>query len=245
MKLWYARGTRATRPRWMLEELGVLLSEWKRYPEAAVVLETLYYELPTHPRAPAAGRQLSIVRGKIPDVDAERLYKLGLRRAELLMADGRNSDAYETLSNLITRNTKTASVADEELVRLKMAICQYQRRRFSVAAPALKKISRGDLLPDPRRLEILPVVTYSVERKVAAGKPDYWDYATLLELAVLRSDQSRAQAALADALTNVREAFEPETTARNLRLIRETRSRRGENVDWIAAIETELSQPRG
>jgi tetratricopeptide (TPR) repeat protein len=55
-----------------LEELGVLLSESKQYDEAAVALETLYYELPWHPRAPAAGRELSIVRGKVPPVDAQR-----------------------------------------------------------------------------------------------------------------------------------------------------------------------------
>jgi hypothetical protein len=38
----------------------------------------------------------------------------------------------------------------------------------------------------------------------------------------------------------VREAFEPETTARNMRLIREVRSARGEDVGWLAEIEEEL-----
>ena len=32
---------------------------------------------------------------------------------------------------------------------------------------------------------LLPVVTYAVQRRIAAGKPDYWDYATLIELAGL------------------------------------------------------------
>ena len=94
--------------------------------------------------------------------------------------------------------------------------------------------------PDPRRLELLPVVTYAVERKVATGKPDYWDHATLLELAVLRGDRAKAQAALADALANVREVFEPETTARNLGLVRAVRERRGEETHWIGELETEL-----
>src|SRR5450432_2295187 len=46
--------------------------------------------------------------------------------------------------------------------------------------------------PDERRLAILPVVRYSVERKIAKGKPDYWDYATLLELAVMAGDRDGA-----------------------------------------------------
>ena len=46
--------------------------------------------------------------------------------------------------------------------------------------------------PDPRRTTLIPVVRYAVERRVAAGKPDYWDHATLLELAVIAKDQDRA-----------------------------------------------------
>jgi hypothetical protein len=74
--------------------------------------------------------------------------------------------------------------------------------------------------PDPRRLEILPVVNYAVQRRVACGTPDYWDFATLLELAVLGKEEAAAADALARALAAVREKWEPETTLRNLRLIR-------------------------
>src|SRR5688500_16846413 len=95
--------------------------------------------------------------------------------------------------------------------------------------------------PDPRSLEILPVVAYAVERKIAAGKPDYWDYATRLELAVLGKDEEKAAQALGDALANVRETWEPETTVRNLRLIREAREKRGVEVPWAQAAEGELA----
>jgi tetratricopeptide (TPR) repeat protein len=94
--------------------------------------------------------------------------------------------------------------------------------------------------PDPRRAEILPVVTYAVKRRIAAGKPDYWDHATLLELAVLGKDEAAAVNALAASLASVREIWEPETTARNLALIRKARTRRGESVAWLDQIETEL-----
>jgi hypothetical protein len=74
------------------------------------------------------------------------------------------------------------------------------------------------------------VVSYAVERRIAAGQPDYWDYASRMELTVLRRDATGAEAALADALAHVREAWEPESTARNLRLIAEGRRGRGEDA---------------
>ena len=94
--------------------------------------------------------------------------------------------------------------------------------------------------PDPRREALFPVVRYAVERRIAAGRPDFWDHAARLELAVLATDEETAARALADALASVREAWEPETTARNLRLIREARERRGERVAWAGAIEEAL-----
>jgi hypothetical protein len=73
--------------------------------------------------------------------------------------------------------------------------------------------------PDSRREELIPVVSYAVRRLIEPGQPDYWDYATRLELAVLARDQQAASDALSDALANKREHWEPESTARNLRLI--------------------------
>ena len=96
--------------------------------------------------------------------------------------------------------------------------------------------------PDPRREALVPAVRYAVERKIAAGKPDYWDYASRVELAVLGRDADAAAAAVADALAVVREAWEPETTARNLRLIREARERRGDAPPWAKEIEDELTR---
>ena len=83
---------------------------------------------------------------------------------------------------------------------------------------------------------------YAVQRKIARGKPDYWDYATLLELAVLQGNRDMAAQALGDALANVRERWEPETTARNIRLIRETRQARGGPTPFEADLEDALGQ---
>lgn len=110
------------------------------------------------------------------------------------------------------------------------------------AYPGINAVTLMELKdpPDPRCAELIPVVTYAVRRRIATGRPDYWDHATLVELAVLAQDKAAATEALAAALANVREVWEPETTARNLRLIREARERRGEQVDWAGQVEEEL-----
>ena len=84
------------------------------------------------------------------------------------------------------------------------------------------------------------MVDYAVDRRLAAGEPDYWDHATRLEVAVLRRDEDKALGALGDALAAVRETWEPETTANNLRLINKARARRQEEVPWAVRIEQEL-----
>jgi hypothetical protein len=94
---------------------------------------------------------------------------------------------------------------------------------------------------DPRQSELLPVVLYAVRRRLASKTPDYWDHATVLELAVLRRDEAAAAEAASDALAAVREYWEPESTARNLSLIRSARERRGESAQWIEGIEAALA----
>lgn len=91
-----------------------------------------------------------------------------------------------------------------------------------------------------RRDELLPVVHFAVLQKMKAGTPDYWDHATLLELAVLGDDEDAARRHLADALAAVPEPWEPETTAGNLELIRTARLGRGEETDWLGDALREL-----
>jgi hypothetical protein len=79
-----------------------------------------------------------------------------------------------------------------------------------------------------------------MQRRIATGKPDYWDYAALLELAVLAKDEQRAAEAAAETLAAVREGWEAESTARNLHLISEARERRRESVPWANPIEEAL-----
>jgi tetratricopeptide (TPR) repeat protein len=110
------------------------------------------------------------------------------------------------------------------------------------AYPGINAVTLMELRnpPDPRREQLLPVVKYAVGRRIATGKPDYWDHATLLELAVLAKDEQGADDAAAGALAVLREGWEAETTERNLRLIREAREQRQEFFSWAKVIEDAL-----
>ena len=89
--------------------------------------------------------------------------------------------------------------------------------------------------------KILPVVRYAATRK-AAKNADYWDYATLLELAVLGRDAEDADNQISETLALARASWELESTARNLLLVREARTARGEDAAWIRKLEETLER---
>jgi len=117
------------------------------------------------------------------------------------------------------------------------------------AYPGVNAVALMEMVdpPDARQAIIFPVVRYAVQRRLATSGGDYWDHATLLELAVLARDKDAAAVHLADAAVQAkapgrREAFAPKTTARNLNLIREKRTKRGEDQNWVGEIERELEE---
>ena len=113
---------------------------------------------------------------------------------------------------------------------------------FRDAYPGINAVTLMEIREpgDPEVTRLATVVGYAAERRVVTGKPDYWDYATLLEAAVIARDERRAGANYPRTLAAIRERWEPETTARNLRLIREARERRGSAPDWATQIEKGL-----
>jgi len=169
---------------------------------------------------------------------------------DLIETRGPSSETYGILGRVYKdRWEKAAKGGEQVLARalLDKAITTYLKgfeADWRDAYPGVNAVTLMELKdpPDPRRPRIIPVVRYAVERRIATGKPDYWDYATWLELAVLARDEPEALSALGNALAFVREVWEPETTARNLRLVREARQRRGEQPAWASEIEGELDR---
>jgi hypothetical protein len=135
--------------------------------------------------------------------------------------------------------------ADEAQGYLRKAIDTYVagfEKDWRDAYPGINAISLMEQLNpvDPRQAELLPVIRFAVGQRLKSKVVDYWDRATVLELAVLARDEADANKCLPDALAATRESWEPQTTARNLRLIREARIRRNEATDWIKTIEDKL-----
>jgi hypothetical protein len=91
-----------------------------------------------------------------------------------------------------------------------------------------------------QKQRLLPVVRFAVEQRLRAPTPDYWDHATLLEIAVLEYDPDQALDALDSALTVATETWQQRTTAGNLRIIRQARKDRGDDVGWLTLIINEL-----
>lgn len=113
------------------------------------------------------------------------------------------------------------------------------------AYPGINAVTLLDIRGDDASLQMqhsmLPVVRYAVTQRLKSLQPDYWDYATLLELAVLEQDESAASEHLTSALAAVRESWEPKTTLNNLQMIRAARRDRDIDEPWLDRIIEDLS----
>jgi tetratricopeptide (TPR) repeat protein len=108
------------------------------------------------------------------------------------------------------------------------------------AYPGVNAVTLLDIKGDEPSLEqkgrLLPVVRFAVMQRLKSSKPDYWDHASLLELAVLDSGRVAASRHLSDALSVQREKWEASSTANNLRLIQGARTGRGLDEPWLQEI---------
>ncbi|WP_220250896.1 TRAFs-binding domain-containing protein [Billgrantia montanilacus] len=167
---------------------------------------------------------------------------------ELITRRGPSSETYGILGRVYKDRWELAATAGDTFLAmgfLSKAIDSYLKgfeADWRDAYPGVNAVTLMEFQnpPDPRRERLIPVVTYAVERRLVSGQPDYWDHATLVELAVLDKDESAAMDAIPHALAAIRETWEPKTTVRNLRLIREAREQRGERLPWARDIEQAL-----
>lgn len=191
-------------------------------------------------------------------------YALALNRAgrgdnaeevlvKLIAERGPSSETYGLLGRVYKdRWERARAQGNEALARglLNKAIDAYVKgfeSDWRDAYPGINAVQLMELRdpPDPRRDELLPVVTYSVKRRIQSKQPDYWDYATVLELAVIDRDEGAVGAALADTVTAVRESWEPKSTLATLRRLRQARETRGERADWMTDVERTLETAAG
>jgi tetratricopeptide (TPR) repeat protein len=168
----------------------------------------------------------------------------------LIRRRGPSSETYGILGRVYKDQWTDALKSDDTFLargHLDKAIDAYMRGFEIDPRDAYPGINAATLCalrdpPDPRGKQILPVVRFALRRRMSVGRPDYWDHATLLELAVLDSDLSAANTALDSALAVVREPWQAETTANNIRMIRNARERSGQDQQWILALESALTR---
>ena len=89
---------------------------------------------------------------------------------------------------------------------------------------------------------LLPVVRYSAERAAASGVPTYWEYATLLEIAVLERNHAEAEKWLGAALAATPTPMEIDTTLQSLTRIRKATKHPRAQTIWLNDIEHQLTQ---
>jgi len=168
----------------------------------------------------------------------------------LVQEKGPSSETYGLLGRVYKDRWEAALGAGETLAargHLDKAIAAYLKGFESDWRDAYPGINAVQLMglrepPDPRAHDVLPVVRYSVQRRLDSGSADYWDYATLLEIAALAEDPAAAADAAAQALAARPEPWAMASTVATLRRLREARERRGVQTPWALEIERTLQR---
>jgi len=130
-----------------------------------------------------------------------------------------------------------AGSAGEAKVHLKNALKYYEKGFESDprdAYPGVNYVTCLELLGEKERaLRLLPAVEYAVKAKMKKRTPDYWDYATLLELAVIENKFAEAEEFFYEAKPLAVENWMFDTTIGNLQKIFNYRKVRNENTNEL------------
>jgi hypothetical protein len=129
---------------------------------------------------------------------------------------------------------------EESKVQLKNALKYYEKGFESDprdAYPGVNYVTCLELLGQKERaLRLLPAVEYAVQAKMKRKDPDYWDYATLLELAVIENKYNEAVEFFYEAKPLALESWMFATTKANLDKIINYRKERGEEISSLERI---------
>ena len=162
---------------------------------------------------------------------------------EIINKYGKNSETCGILGRVYKdywdENSSNETLAKGYLTKAIQTYLDGFESDFRDAYPGINAVTLMDIARDPRKDELFPIVTYAVKQKMK-NSADYWDYATLLELAILENNKENAEDLLSDVLVNTRESWELKTTANNLKKIKNRRAEEGYDVLWIEKIVNRL-----
>ena len=100
-------------------------------------------------------------------------------------------------------------------------------------------LQKGDEDAIEKAEKLTPLVSFAVARKGGASSNDYWDLATVLELAVIARDEKMAMSVLPKVLVNADASWMAKTTADNLDMIKNLR-KENEDINFLNQIIAEL-----
>jgi tetratricopeptide (TPR) repeat protein len=161
----------------------------------------------------------------------------------VIKQNGPSSETYGILGR-VYKDKYDDSIKDNNQILadayLNKAIETYQKgfeADWRDAYPGINVLTLLEIKGDEEKIKILsPVVEYAVNRKLQTKIPDYWDYATLLEIAVISNNESKAKENLVKALAcPIEGSWMFETTIKNLDLIISSRVKK--NADFSIAKE--------
>jgi hypothetical protein len=100
-------------------------------------------------------------------------------------------------------------------------------------------LQKGDSEAIEKAEKLTPLVSFAVARRGGASSSDYWDLATVLELAVIGRDDKMAMNVWPKLLASAKASWMLKTTADNLKLIRDLRKGK-EDINTLDEIIGEL-----
>lgn len=97
-------------------------------------------------------------------------------------------------------------------------------------------IEKGDDESIKQAQQLVPLVSFAVARRGRASSSDYWDLATVLELACIGNDWNAAISVLPKVMDKAQESWMPETTLGNLNMLKQTIAYQGQDSPELNKI---------
>jgi len=230
------------------EEAGVLIDVMLSYRSLSAFDKMIAFieSLPTHIKNTVmVQEQLGFALNRVNEKDnAIQVLET------VIQQNGPSSETYGILGR-VYKDKYDDSVKDNNQVLadayLDKAIETYQKgfeSDWRDAYPGINVLTLFEIKGDKEKIKILsPVVEYSVNRKLQTKIPDYWDYATLLEIAVIGDNESKAKENLTKALAcPIEGSWMFETTIKNLDLIISSRVKKNSDFSIAKEIKSLLQQ---
>jgi tetratricopeptide (TPR) repeat protein len=230
------------------EEAGVLIDAMLSYRSLDAFKKMIAFieSLPTHVKNTVmVQEQLGFALNRVNERDqAIKVLET------VIQQNGPSSETYGILGRVYKDkfddavNKKNEALAEAYLDKAIDTYLKGFEADWRDAYPGTNVLTLLELRNDNEQIKILlPVVEYSVNRKIKSKTPAYWDYATLLEIAIIANDEKKAKENFTKALAcPIEGTWMFETTIKNLNLICEARDKRKEDSALAKKMIESLQQ---